>query len=377
MASNSPSSKNTLPQASNHQKPHQGDCVVGFVKVSTNDSQFAQEMWMSPYIPHGQTFPDFYKIKPKPNPKALEAGPVMSTYFGGPIYDETTKSWLKTYLVQEGGKLLVESPTEYPVAQLAGRDKHKSKQARMALESITQAAGKLWVPICTCRSQPSEQLSAHKSCNHSLITMSGFWLQGDKFVTAAHFLDIQEGVQDHQKSDTITYLKCLKHLDIDDSANGLRARVSSEVWAAREQDYDNGDDMRVFHVYLHSLNSEADIAIFRILPGEKHRPQHAIREDQLSTSAAMNPHTLHNALFSVFYAGNDRPIAEYRTSDPLKEAKAWTSGCEKVFEFLARDSAKQQKLSNRDTMHVPVGIPCLQSLQRLTRLVDLRRSVPA
>lgn len=226
--------------------------------------------------------------------------------------------------------------------------------------------------------------------------MSGFWLQGDKFVTAAHFLDIQEGVQDHQKSDTITYLKCLKHLDIDDSANGLRARVSSEVWAAREQDYDNGDgkaffflalgptwtltfftDMRVFHVYLHSLNSEADIAIFRILPGEKHRPQHAIREDQLSTSAAMNPHTLHNALFSVFYAGNDRPIAEYRTSDPLKEAKARNSGCEKVFEFLARDSAKQQKLSNRDTMHVPVGIPCLQSLQRLTRLVDLRRSVPA
>ena len=67
----------------------------------------------------------------------------MSTYFaGGPIYDETTKSWQKTYLVQEGGKLLVESPSEYPVAQLAGPDKYKSKQARMALESITQAAGK-------------------------------------------------------------------------------------------------------------------------------------------------------------------------------------------------------------------------------------------
>lgn len=126
-------------------------------------------------------------------------------------------------------------------------------------------------------------------------------------------------------------------------------------------------DMRIFHVYLHSLDYEADLAVFRILPTEKHQPQHFVREDQLANTAAMSRHALHNSLFSVYYAGNDVPMNQYSAPDPLMQAKALNTDCKKkVCEFLARDSAEQQRLSDQDTMEIPVSIAISKPFEELT-----------
>jgi hypothetical protein len=99
------------------------------------------------------------------------------------------------------------------------------RQAEIALGANAQAAGKLTVPICRCESGGGR----HNTGQHPSVNTSGFWLEGNNFVTAAHFLDLLPNTNKLAQGHTIGFLKALN----DNSAlsNGkLGALVSSQYY---------------------------------------------------------------------------------------------------------------------------------------------------
>ena len=102
---------------------------------------------------------------------------------------------------------------------------------------MAQAAGRLWVPICRCRSTAdSPPIKEHIPQLHNHVLLSGFWLKPDAFITSAHFLNVQQDVGRHQKEDTIQFLRTLREEPVHGEEN-MRGRVSTEYYVDTSASY--------------------------------------------------------------------------------------------------------------------------------------------
>ncbi|OAL20922.1 hypothetical protein AYO20_11449 [Fonsecaea nubica] len=258
--------------------------------------------------------------------------------FGGPMYDKASRNWPTTYLVSNDGS--VDEAIHPATFHTPGdRDSEASRKAFSAIQAVTLAAGKIHVTICRCqhpgRNPPPSSLNgillSHDSVYHQIVEVSGFWLEGFKFVTAAHFLSCNHPLSAEEKKDTVDFLKYLSPLSSTPSTSAMRARVSCELSSRYHGHYEQGANQlrvpQIFDVQLTALNEAADVAIFKLAAHETRRPQTWIKNSQLSSAGANFPNTVASKIFSTYYPGADNLLS---TDTKAKEH------CSTQFELLVK-----------------------------------------
>ncbi|OAP59293.1 hypothetical protein AYL99_06591 [Fonsecaea erecta] len=158
-----------------------------------------------------------------------------------------------------------------------------------ALDCIGQfalAASKLYCDVYP-KSNDSGTLS------HKEVTMSGFWLSGDKFVTCAHLLDIH--------ADT----------NVDETERRLRnpslatARVSTARVSRRRGERDVGP---AYHVHLLKVCRASDLAIFVLnseAAGSKYTSRHPVHSIDPRSLEPLSPGNTANVQDTYEFMGQE------------------------------------------------------------------------
>ncbi|OQV00258.1 hypothetical protein CLAIMM_05781 isoform 2 [Cladophialophora immunda] len=275
--------------------------------------------------------------------------PIEIMDFGGPTYDPTSHSWLRSYMVLDDGSI-VGTKKENAIFALGDYKHDGGRQVLKALGTITPAAGKIYITICRCRhpsrrAPPSHNdvLLSHDNDCHDGVECSGFWLEGYKFVTAAHFLNLNKSLSPEEKKDTIDFLKYISPAPQLPSPSAMRARVSCELHSDDKHDYEtmriSEHEPAIHDVRLVELDEFADIAIFKPALHETRRPKTWIKNSQLSSAAADNPSTIDckvfDKSFSAYYSCGDSRVDDM--NDLLRLQRAKQENCVTKFEMMVKE----------------------------------------
>ncbi|KAH0833585.1 hypothetical protein FOPE_03365 [Fonsecaea pedrosoi] len=279
--------------------------------------------------------------------------PIEIMDFGGPIYDTASRTWPISYSVFNDGSIdeIIHAATIRAPGDFNSEASHKT---------VTLAAGKAYINICHCRRPgrtppPSFNgiLLSHDSDCHETVGFSGFWLEGFKFVTAAHFLSSNPPLSEEEKKDT---LDLLKYASPPPSTRAMRARVSSQF---SSQDCNHYEHLvgqlhvpQIYDVQLADHNEAADIAVFRLAVHETRRPQVWIKNSQLSSAAANFPGTVPSMVFSTYYPASDYPVNPINNLSPVEKKEQ--ENCTR-FELMVKERVRKGKQcgDNSDQVHLP------------------------
>jgi hypothetical protein len=146
-----------------------------------------------------ETPPRTWLPSPPPSPRLLPYKIVE--HFGEPAYDYERGFWLTSLLVEDDGAVMPDSDDDDMQIMHLGQDNSQRQAVRMssphgtALSANTcqnlHSAGKFGLAAGKIYIMVKEMAPAGRLNPRSIVTMTGFWVGKEKFVTAAHFLEMK------------------------------------------------------------------------------------------------------------------------------------------------------------------------------------------
>ncbi|KIW25869.1 uncharacterized protein PV07_09005 [Cladophialophora immunda] len=237
---------------------------------------------------------------------------------GGPCWDVDLQRWRKTFAVDNDGKVVLSRKSDFDHLNHLADGPQELDAALNCIGQFALAAGKLHCNVYT-NSNDSGTLS------HEQVTMSGFWLSGDKFVTCAHLLDIH--------ADT----------NVDETERRLRdAQLTTARVSMAKFSEDAEDDLGpVYHVHLLNLCRASDLAIFVLnseAAGNEYTPPHPVHSID---PRLLEPLPLENSLsssnyFTAYYPGSEQDIHNTKLSY-IRKSNAAAANIQDTYEFMGQE----------------------------------------
>ncbi|KIW79436.1 hypothetical protein Z517_06048 [Fonsecaea pedrosoi CBS 271.37] len=248
----------------------------------------------------------------------------MEGSFGGPIYSPLHNTWKRPLQVEDSGDVVLEGKSAISQVSHLGSNINQVNKALGNIGSVSMAAGKLYVTVWL-----------GETATFSEVFMSGFWLDGDKFLTCAHLLDTIEGTN---------ISRTLKLLQ--DPTLTTRAAFVNVSRVSRDHDYT---------VYLIHHDRASDLAVFRLKPDagkEKGQPPHSVDLTSLVSIYAGEPFnesnppsseaTLYPELFAAYYPGMQCTVTEAHLNQDRK-AGAQAANVEDAWDWMSRETISRAK----------------------------------